>query len=172
MIKCIFVGCYRNPLQALLWRQSPLQNLRKFVYGAVNFHRTMVYMQPRTLLNSVSDVFTKVFWNMCTRHLGRITYVVEFPFNEIARLQSTTYCRTKNSTADTGTYPARKRCYNIRKFQKNLWKSVPFLLTHQACRLQLTSTKTETPRKTFPPSFLKNLHTGQEKLCNEVTLLK
>ena len=167
MIKCIFVGCYRNPLQALLWRQSRLQNLPKFVYGAVNFHRTMVYMQPRTLLNSVSDVFTKVFWNICTRHLGRITYVVEFPFNEIARLQS-----TKNSTADTGTYPERKRCYNFRKFQKNLWKNVPFLLTHQACRLQLTSTKTETPRKTFSCGCSEKFAYWSEKLCNEVILLK
>ena len=141
MIKCIFVGCYRNPLQALLWRQSRLQNLRKFVYGAVNFHRTMVYMQPRTLLNSVSDVFTKVFWNICTRRLGRITYVVEFPFNEIARLQSTTYCRTKNSTADTGTYPARKICYNFRKFQKNLWKTVRFLLNSSGLQTSIDFNK-------------------------------
>ena len=148
MTKSIFVGCYqnRNPSQAFLWRQSRLQNLQKFVYGTVNFQRIMVYIQPRTLLNSVRDVSTKVFWIMCTKHLGSIVYVVEFPFNEIERLQSTSYYQTKNSTADRGTYLQRKICYKLRKFQKNLWKAVPFLSTHHAWRPELTSTKTDSEK--------------------------
>ena len=120
MIKSIFVGCYQNKLQALLWKQSRLQNLQKFVYGAVNFHRTLVYIQSRTLLNSVRDAFTKVFWNMCTKNLGRIMHIVEFPFNEIERLRSTAYYRTKNSTTDTSTYLERKRCYKLWKFHEKL----------------------------------------------------
>ena len=49
-------------------------------------------------------------------------YVVELPFNKIARLHFAASYRIKNSTIDSFLELLRKS-----KFQKSIWRAVPFL---------------------------------------------
>ena len=54
---------------------------------------------PITLLNLITDYFIRVFWNSCTKKhwkISRKTYVVKFPLNVNAQIQSAAYYRTEN----------------------------------------------------------------------------
>ena len=94
----------------------------------------MVY-SPETLLNSVTDGFMKVFWNISTKHLHQYSEVYSGILDYL----------TKNFTADTGTCLQRKTVLKLQIFQKSPCKTVPFLLILQACRPKFpTSTNTIT----------------------------
>ena len=68
-----------------------------------------------------------------------VKYIVQFPFNAVARILSTAYYWTKECTTDKG-----KDVLKFRKFKKNLCKTVPFSLTLQpSCPLFLTSANTD-----------------------------
>ena len=70
--------------------------------------RIIISQQPNTLLYSITDVFTRVFWYLFWKSYSKNlakkiyskTYVVKFPLDKTARLQSRAYCRTKNFTTD------------------------------------------------------------------------
>ena len=61
--------------------------------------------QSKTLLYSITDVFTRVFWGLFWNSFPKKhwkiyskTYVVKFPLDKIARLQPAAYYRTKSFT--------------------------------------------------------------------------
>ena len=132
------VACYqnRNPSQTFLWGQSRFQKLQKIVFDAVSFHRTMVYT-PKTLLNSVTDGFLKVFWNICTKHLGQ--------YSERACTVEFWTAGLKTSLQILVRVQKGKNVLKLQKFQKSPCKTFPFLLILQACRTKFpTSANTVT----------------------------
>ena len=67
---------------------------------------------PRALLNSATDDFMKgVLKQLHQKNwkISRKIYVVEFPLNTNAQIQSTAYYQTKNSTADNFLKVVRKK---------------------------------------------------------------
>ena len=67
-------GCYwkRNPSHYFLWGSSHLQKFQEIVADGVTFllkHRARVH---RTLLNAITDVFMRMFWNSYTKTLENI----------------------------------------------------------------------------------------------------
>ena len=83
-------------------------------------------LQPRTLLSSVTDDLMKLFWNSCTKKLWKIarkTYVVEFFFNRVAQIQSTTYYRTTLLIDTFWKCSERKGCSKILKLQKKFLRN-------------------------------------------------
>ena len=94
----------------------------KNCFWYINFHRTMVY-SPETLLNSVTNGFMKVFWNICTKHLGQYSekpYAVEF-WTTGLKISLQILVRVEKGK-------------NVLKLQKSPCKTVPFLLLLHACR--------------------------------------
>ena len=86
-------------------------------------------LQPRTLLSSVTDDLMKLFWNSCAKKLWKIvrkTYVVEFFFNRVAQIQSTTIYRTTLLIYTFWKCSERKECSKILKLQKKTLRNCLF----------------------------------------------
>ena len=64
-------------------------------------------LQPLTLLTSITDICMRVFCNSHSENFGQCP--VEFHFEKIERLQSTSYYQTKNSTTETFPKVIRKK---------------------------------------------------------------
>ena len=110
--------------------------------------RTELSLQPRALLNSITDTFIRVFWNCCTKTLEKFIkmYVIEFSLNKIARLHSTVYSRIKNSTTNTFLEVLRKekKFEDLNIFTKKPLQSIPFSLGSPVFRISdLTKTSQE-----------------------------
>ena len=98
--------------------------------------------RPKFLLNSVIDVFLRVFWNRCTKNFGNYPekkYVGEFPFDKFARLRPTAY-RTRKSTTDAFLVALGKlvKSKGVIKFQKFLKGVRKFLKFHKDLRVKIS----------------------------------
>ena len=94
------------------------------------------------------------------------TYVVEFTLDNIARLQSTAYYRTKNFTTDYFSWSAQKPLQNCPFFSN---------ITNLQTRILDFNKNVDTTKKNFLWMFseiVTNKDIYQEKVCNEVKLLK
>ena len=91
-------------------------------------------LQPMTLLNSFTDDFIRVFIQLHQKlwKIVRKTYVLEFPFERVARIQSTAYYRNILQI-HSGSAQKGKDVLKFQKFQKNICEFVPFSLTLQPC---------------------------------------
>ena len=69
-------GCYqkRNPSQTFCGDNFTTKNAKKLSLMESPFNTTRDYsLQPRTLLNSITDDFIKVFWNSCAENFGKLS---------------------------------------------------------------------------------------------------
>ena len=94
------------------------------------------------------------------------TYVIEFPLDKIAQLQSTAYYRTKNLITDYFSWSAQKPLQNCFFFSN---------ITNLQTRILDFNKNVDTAKKNFFWMFseivtYKDIY--QEKICNEVKLLK
>ena len=190
MARCFKHGIFHNKLASLFLEILQFVTRTRiyhiFFVGIISFPKTSkkclshlliktrLYLLPRTLLNYVTDDIMRIFWNRCTKKkkkkLGNIqkTYVVEFPLNTNAQIQSTAYQQTKTSTTDTFQKVLGKVVLKIQKFQNNLCKTVSFPQTLQACNPQILTSVKNTPRKVFSLSILKKLEVYLEKVYSEI----
>ena len=75
-------------------------------------------------------------------------YVVEFLSVTIARMQSTAYCRSKNSPTDIFLEELRKKKFSkISKIPKKYLQKSSFSLTLQACNPELLTSVKKDPKK-------------------------
>ena len=118
----------------ILWGQSHLQKLQETVSGGAK-HRIRIsrhlkpYFTPSQMFSQERfeasfEITHQKLWNVYKK-----AYVLEFPLNKIARLQSTAYYRTRNFTADYFSWSAQKPLQNCPFFSNitNLQTRIPDL---------------------------------------------
>ena len=140
---------------------SSLNTSRNCLWWGYFLIKTQEYcQQPKFLLNSITDVFMRVFWNSCTKNFGTIP--------EKRMLQSFLLINLyDHSLHHTGLETplkilfwkclGRKECSNTSKISKrSLCKTTPFSLPLQACSSEfLVSTKSNLEKNVSCDSSLK-----------------
>ena len=140
---------------------SSLNTSRNCLWWGYFLIKTQEYcQQPKFLLNSITDVFMRVFWNSCTKNFGTIP--------EKRMLQSFLLINLyDHSLHHTGLETplkilfwkclGRKECSNTLKISKrSLCKTTPFSLPLQACSSEfLASTKSNSEKNVSCDSSLK-----------------
>ena len=135
-----------------------MEKFQEIVVGVVTFllkNRAIFY---RTLINSITDVFMRIFWNSCTENFGKYSEKCIY-WGCNTRLKAplqVLFCKCSG----------KKDNLKISKIPKSLFKWASFYLTLYACKSKFsTSIKTD-QNKSASFEFY------QETVYNEGTLLK
>ena len=168
MTICFKLNIFHNNLKENAYRQVYTtrthcinfcrEKFQEIVVGAVTYLLKNRVIFHRTLINAITDVFMRIFWNTCTENFGKYSEKgIYWSCNtRLKALLQVLFCKCSE----------KKDNLKISKIPKSLFKWVSFYLTLYVSKSKFpTSTKTD-PNKSASFEFC------QETVYNEGTLLK